>query len=169
MNQQTNNNAGRPRTALVRVLLILFGRDWEDTEFEEEQRYSMQQFPWLRLEAYAAAVVVAIFGIGFSTWLVSRIAEPPGILFWFLIPIALIVSFIGVQLLVWGCSILAEVLKFRDVKVGISLLVLLVFTVIALGICLFGGALGLIAGSVWLAVLGLNGVAAAAEKILTEK
>ena len=34
--------AGRPRTALVRVLFILAGKEWEDEDYEDEKRYRMQ-------------------------------------------------------------------------------------------------------------------------------
>ena len=161
--------AGRPRTALVRVLLILAGKDWKDGDFEDEKRYRMQQFPWLRWEAYAAALVVALYVTGLALWLWSRVVDPAGIVFWLLVPVFLLVSFVVLQVLIGIGSFFAGVLKCNDIEAGISSILLFFLTLPAIGICLSGGGFAIVLGSAWLVIIGLNVLAAMAERVLVEK
>ena len=169
MDQPINDNAGRPRTAILRVFLALIGRDWKQVDFEDEKRYRMQQFPWLRVEAYVAAVLVSILVLGLTLWLLSLVASPGGIIFWLLLPLGLLGSFIGLQVLIWIGSLLGGCLGIEDPEISVSVCIFSVLTGGAIAVSFLGGPGGLILGLSWLIAVGINGLAAVLERVLIEQ
>lgn len=161
-------NPGRARTALVRMGLRFAGVKWEDSDDEDGELYGMRAIPWRKWEAYAAAIFVGMFVACGSIWALGALVTSGGIWFWLLLPLAVLLGFVGLQLLMFGGALLVSMVRGIDEVKWVGGVVLLGLTAAAVGMCWAGGISGWVVGMLWLVPAGLNGVAWCVELVAGE-